>query len=60
MFSWHPRRAKWEWADVDDDRLLWAEAGKIFAAKIEAQDLGPGEMLYDFNDMTFQEIEAPY
>lgn len=32
----------------------------IFAAEIEAQGLGPAKMLYDFNDMTFQEIEAPY
>jgi hypothetical protein len=50
----------WEWADVDGQRLLWAEGGKIFAANIEAGGLGPEMMLYDFNDMTFQEIEAPY
>ena len=53
----HPN---WEWADVDGGRLLWAEGGKIFAADVEAQGLGPSKMLYDFNDMTFQEIEAPY
>jgi hypothetical protein len=50
----------WEWADVDDHRLLWAEGGKIFAAEIESHKLGPAKMLYDFNGMTFQEIEAPY
>jgi hypothetical protein len=50
----------WEWADVDGSRLLWAEGGKIFSADIEAQGLGPAKMLHDFNDMTFQEIEAPY
>jgi hypothetical protein len=50
----------WEWADVDGYRLLWAEGGKIFAAEIEAQGLGPPKMLHDFNEMTFQEIEAPY
>jgi hypothetical protein len=50
----------WEWADVDGQRLLWAEGGKIFAVDIEAGGLGPAKMLYDFNDMTFQEIEAPY
>ena len=50
----------WEWADVDGGRILWAEAGKIFSANVEAKALGPAKMLYDFNDMTFQEIEAPY
>ncbi|MSP40182.1 MAG: hypothetical protein EXR70_16970 [Deltaproteobacteria bacterium] len=50
----------WEWADIDGSRLLWAEGGKIFAADIETRGLGPAKMLYDFNDMTFQEIEAPY
>ena len=50
----------WEWADVDGQRLLWAEGGKIFAAEIEAHGLGSAQMLHDFNDMTFQEIEAPY
>lgn len=50
----------WEWADVDDGRLLWAEGGKIFAAEVDADGLGPAKVLQDFNDMTFQEIEAPY
>jgi hypothetical protein len=50
----------WEWADVDGERLLWAEGGKIFAAAIEPGGLGPAKLLYDFNGMTFQEIEAPY
>jgi hypothetical protein len=50
----------WEWADVDGGRVLWTESGKMFAAEIETGGLGPAEMLYDFNDMTFQEIEAPY
>jgi hypothetical protein len=50
----------WTWVDVDDGRLLWAAGGKIFAAQIETGGLGPAKMLYDFNDMTFQEIEAPY
>lgn len=53
----HPN---WEWADVDGGRLLWAEGGKIFSADVEPQGLGPAKMLYDFNDITFQKIEAPY
>lgn len=50
----------WEWADIDGGRLLWAEGGKIFSADVAPQGLGPATMLHDFNDMTFQEIEAPY
>jgi hypothetical protein len=50
----------WEWADSDDRRLLWAEGGKIFAADIEARGRGLTKVLHDFNDMTFQAIEAPY
>ena len=50
----------WEWADIDGGRLLWAEGGKIFSADVASQGLGPATMLHDFNDMTFQEIEAPY
>jgi hypothetical protein len=34
--------------------------GKIFAADIEAYGLSPAKVLHDFNDMTFQAIEAPY
>jgi len=50
----------WEWADVDGDRLLWAEGGKIWSANIEGLGLGAAKMLHDFNDMKFQNIEAPY
>jgi hypothetical protein len=50
----------WEWADVDGDRLLWAEGGKLWSANIEGHGLGAAKMLHDFNAMTFQEIEAPY
>jgi len=50
----------WSWANYDNGRLLWAESGKIFSAEIETAGLGPARILYDFNGMTFQEIEAPY
>ena len=50
----------WEWADFDGDRLVWAQAGKLFATPI--WDGGHGDILElaDFNDWTFQAVQAPY
>ena len=50
----------WDWADIDRHRLLWAEGGKLFAATIEKEEIGPSVVLYDFNDMVFEPIKAPY
>ena len=50
----------WEWADVDDMRLVWASGGKLFAGKIDDEGLDAVETLYDFNDMKFDAIKAPY
>ena len=56
----------WEWADVDRDRLVWAEGGKLFAAKITAtsakrdEPLQDVRELHDFNAMTFEPLVAPY
>lgn len=50
----------WEWADVDEMRLVWASGGKLLAGRIDDQGLGATEVLYDFNDMTFEAIKAPY
>lgn len=50
----------WEWADLDGDRLVWAEGGKLMAATLgEEGPVGTSE-LYDFNGMEFEPIEAPY
>jgi len=59
-------RHDWQWADVDRDRLVWAETGKLFAARLtnaSAQREDPLDdvrELYDFNDMTFTPLRAPY
>ncbi|MBI1324898.1 hypothetical protein GC170_17165 [bacterium] len=50
----------WEWADLDGDRLVWSAEGKLFAAKVRKEGLGPATELHDFNDMSFTPIEAPY
>jgi hypothetical protein len=55
-------RPGWGWADVDPGRtrLLWAEAGVIFAATITARGPGPARELFDARAMTFAAIAAPY
>lgn len=54
-------RDHWEWADVVDDRLVWASQGQLCAATIDADgELGDERVLHDFNGMTFQRLRAPY
>ncbi len=50
----------WEWADLDRQRIVWAANGKLHAALIERDGPAQEVELYDFNDMTFEAIEAPY
>ncbi len=50
----------WEWAEVDQGRLVWADAGKLYAAGIGSE--GPVDVreLRDFNADTYKRITAPY
>jgi hypothetical protein len=50
----------WEWADLDETRLVWATAGKLYAAQVTKVGLGKEVELFDFNVMEFTAIEAPY
>lgn len=52
----------WEWADVDAprQRVVWAEAGTIFAASLGREGLTGQRALLDTNPMTFEAIVAPY
>lgn len=50
----------WEWADRDGDRLVWAEKGKLMAGEVLPGGLASAQELYDFNEMTFAAIAAPY
>ena len=52
--------AEWEWADFDGRRLVWAREGKLFAARVTTGGLVDEVELFDFNEMTFEPIEAPY
>jgi hypothetical protein len=50
----------WEWADVDGGRILWAESGRLFAARVARGGLGAAQALHDFNGLRFERLEAPY
>jgi hypothetical protein len=52
--------ADWEWADCDGVRLVWAEHGILYAARIKPRRLEHAQVLHDFNLMTFEAIAAPY
>ncbi|HXS69351.1 MAG TPA: hypothetical protein VN761_10940 [Candidatus Polarisedimenticolia bacterium] len=52
--------SKWEWADVDGKKLVWAEAGCLFRSTIKKSGMGERKLLYDFNEMKFKAIPAPY
>jgi hypothetical protein len=50
----------WEWAELDRDRVVWAEAGCLFAARVKRAGMGPARRLADFNDLAFERLAAPY
>lgn len=50
----------WEWAEVDGNRLVWAEKGQLFAGKVTRTEVKKLKKLYDFNEMVFEKLKAPY
>jgi hypothetical protein len=50
----------WEWADLDGERLVWAEKGQLWAGTVTTDGLESRRLLHDFNDMTFEPLKAPY
>ncbi|WP_435007555.1 hypothetical protein P12x_004823 [Tundrisphaera lichenicola] len=53
-------RPDWEWAEVDGERIVWAEGGKLLAATLGNEGPNEATVLFDFDGMSFQSIEAPY
>jgi hypothetical protein len=51
---------EWEWADYVDGRLVFAADGKLKSAQLSRGRLGSEKLLYDFSDMKFKAIAAPY
>ncbi len=51
---------KWEWADLDCNRLVWTSEGKLFAARFTGKELGEPKELFDANELEFERLQAPY
>ncbi|MBS0209253.1 MAG: hypothetical protein JSS27_09885 [Planctomycetes bacterium] len=51
---------RWEWAERDKERVVWAADGRLFAATVTQAGLGIQRELADFRDLTFTPIKAPY
>lgn len=51
---------KWEWADMDRSRVVWAEKGRLCTAELTDKGLGPERTIFDFNGKKFEPIKAPY
>jgi hypothetical protein len=54
-------RSTWQWADIDSarKRLVFAEAGRICSVPL-AKPLAEPKILFDANDMAFEQVVAPY
>lgn len=50
----------WQWADLDGKRLVYAEQGKLYSARLKSEGLTKVTELYDFNPFKFEAIRAPY
>lgn len=51
---------RWEWADRDGERLVWATEGKLICGQITGVGLVDETQLFDFSEMSFSRVEAPY
>jgi hypothetical protein len=64
LVSSHPQRSvlkdSWEWADVDGERLVWAEGGGLHAGRLKADGLATPDLLHDLRPMRFEARAAPY
>jgi hypothetical protein len=51
---------QWEWADWDRHRLVWATNGCLYTADFGKHELKEERLLYNFNDLRFEPLCAPY
>lgn len=57
----YTKHKDWEWAELDNKTIVWAEKGCIYRSKITSSTkIEKPKMLYDFNSLKFEEITAPY
>lgn len=52
--------AKWEWAELDSRRVVYAEGGKLFAMSLTSKGFSEPRLLADFSDLKFEPLAAPY
>lgn len=52
--------ADWEWAEPWGKGVQFASKGALWFVPFTKAGLGEAEMIYDFNDMMFENREAPY
>lgn len=50
----------WEWAELDGKQLVWVEKGVLYRSQVTPGGLDHIKELFDFNEMEFEAIEAPY
>lgn len=51
----------WEWAELDEKRIVYASKGCLFSSSMKSgSKFGSSNLLYDFNDMVFKRVAAPY
>ncbi|MEM9540653.1 MAG: hypothetical protein AAGA60_14260 [Cyanobacteria bacterium P01_E01_bin.42] len=51
----------WEWADIDNKKLIYAERGCLYRCSVKNQrELSQPKLIYDFNPLKFEPIRAPY
>ena len=50
----------WEWADWDRHRLVWAKQGYLYSGRLSQNGLQEEQVIYDFNPLKFEPIQAPY
>jgi hypothetical protein len=52
--------AKWEWADLDSRRLVYAEGGGLYELQLSSRGPTSPTLLADFSGLQFEAIKAPY
>jgi len=50
----------WEWADLDDKRLVWTAKGCLWSGMVNQDGIQQINLLHDFNGMQFEALVAPY
>jgi len=50
----------WEWVEWDRNRLVWTSDGYLYAGDLIDSGLQNKRLIYDFNDLCFEALLAPY